>query len=169
MWSVPVPRTSGSFLLGLRTLLMGDNRTVHFDYQELPMNSVLCGSSIGSATVTCTAVGPNPEWLAAVGANGLLYLDADALEVRSASLQPLWRFAGPPPVGLVLDCSRNGAGVKLSNRPGVVYFSSAAVPAIYAVVVDSRGLDFNASWPLPQHDPRRTNSAETSLAPFSCP
>jgi hypothetical protein len=75
-----------------------------------------------------------------------------------------------PQISVVLDCSRDSAGNKLAGRPGVAYGQgSIASHRLFALIVDSKGLDSSAPWPLFRHDPRNTANVDTSLAPFSCP
>ncbi|MBK7863597.1 MAG: hypothetical protein IPJ65_34325 [Archangiaceae bacterium] len=76
-----------------------------------------------------------------------------------------------------LDCTRDDLGRPVPGRPGVLYFvsSSTTVPGevrdvqLYAIVVDSAGIDTTAPWPMALHDPRHTNNAATDLAEFRCP
>lgn len=49
------------------------------------------------------------------------------------------------------------------NSPGPL------VVMLSAVIVDSRGVDATADWPLVRHDPRNTNDRAASLVPYTCP
>jgi hypothetical protein len=66
-----------------------------------------------------------------------------------------------------LDCTRDASGEKQLGRPGVLYFGTQTA-SVYAVVVDSPGLDVNAQWPMYLHDPRHTSNAQTGMAEFGC-
>jgi len=163
-----LPRIVAGFgAIALDGLVLGDDRVVHLDYREVPAESAVCSAVLGTTQITCI----NPTagvTVGLAGAGGLLYVRAASLGVRQqGSLGPLWDFTGPPVEELVLDCSRDARGATLAGRPGVIYFSSGTL--VQALVVDSPGVAPGAPWPMKLHDPRRTNTAETSLAPFACP
>jgi|GEM_PF-3184937 len=134
----------------------------------------LCRGTIsGLPGWQCTAQDVS-EAPATLGQGGLLYHSAlSGLQVRRQSdLQVQW--AAPPEISSffsVLDCSRRPFGVPLPGRPGVLYVAPApaAVSRFTAIIVDSRGLDATAPWPLFRHDPRQTANASSALDVFSCP
>jgi hypothetical protein len=64
-----------------------------------------------------------------------------------------------------LDCSRAADGGVLPGRPGVLYAASAN-GRVYALIVDSPGLDPAAPWPRYQHDSRNTGNPATPI--LSC-
>lgn len=65
-----------------------------------------------------------------------------------------------------IDCARRPNGF-VTEGPGVLY-----VPGnngtLYAIIVDSRGLDTRAKWPKWQRDPRNSGNADVPLAQFAC-
>jgi hypothetical protein len=110
-----------------------------------------------------------------LGADGLVYSMSPTGTLSTwgaAGLTPVW--SGPlEPTSLPisaspnLDCARDPSGNVLRGRPGVLYISSS-LGKLYAVVVDSPGIDTKASWPRYLHDPRNTSNAQTDLSTFSC-
>ncbi|MGA9520195.1 MAG: hypothetical protein WBV82_01950 [Myxococcaceae bacterium] len=69
---------------------------------------------------------------------------------------------------LNIDCARDAStGQKRPGVPGVLYVANSA-GRLYALVVDSRGIDTTAPWPKYQHDPRNTGNADTALSEFAC-
>ncbi len=109
----------------------------------------------------------------ALGEGGLLYTASEnvvtgkaALQVRDfATLAVLWSVpsSDSPTHGFSLDCRRPGAGTLIGQGQGTT------TPTLYAVIVDSRGVDATADWPLIRHDPRNTNDRAASLVPYTCP
>lgn len=131
----------------------------------LPLATTDAGTVLGSPTL---------------GADGTVYatdFSSGRLNAWDAQLNPLWsmpsvarmKLGGSP----TLDCARDSSGTKLAGRPGLLYVTSlgsSPIPGmLFAVVVDSRGIDTTAPWPVYQHDPRATGNAATSLAEFACP
>jgi hypothetical protein len=129
-------------------------------------NGLTAAPLLGSSFTSAAYGGPSSAL--ALGQGGLIYV-ADGvgeLLVTDTSLTVNW--SAPIISGfLTLDCSRDSAGVPRPGRPGVLYAESAT--SLLAVVVDSRGLDTGAAWPMAQHDPRNTANSSTSLAQFACP
>lgn len=68
----------------------------------------------------------------------------------------------------MLDCGRDRAGAVVPGAPGRLVLTGRSGRA-YSIIVDSRGLDTNASWPLEFHDPANTNNAQTDLTRWACP
>jgi hypothetical protein len=62
-----------------------------------------------------------------------------------------------------LDCSRSTDGGVIAGRPGVLYAASSRGGRVYAVIVDSPGLDPAAPWPKYQHDSRNTGNPATPI------
>ncbi|QRK13285.1 PQQ-like beta-propeller repeat protein [Archangium violaceum] len=109
-----------------------------------------------------------------VGASGLLYTasatgpSASSGEVSAWSTDNLalhWRLSdsvGRAQATPALDCARGPDGAPTEAPKGVLY-----VPSIdgkmYALVVDSAGLERNAPWPKFQRDARNTGNTETPI------
>ena len=75
-----------------------------------------------------------------------------------------------------IDCTRAASGAPIPGRPGVLYLvrSSRNLGAfregeLFAIIVDSPGLETASIWPKAFHDPRNTNNGATNLAEFTCP
>jgi outer membrane protein assembly factor BamB len=65
-----------------------------------------------------------------------------------------------------LDCHRDASGQGLTGRSvGTLYFGGGT--RLYALVVDSPGLDPNSPWPKYQHDARNTGNPATPIT--NCP
>ena len=47
--------------------------------------------------------------------------------------------------------------------PGTLYVVGNGSGAVYAIIVDSRGLDVSAPWPKFQHDTRNTGNIDTPV------
>lgn len=56
----------------------------------------------------------------------------------------------------------------ISGRPGRLLVAGTT-GRLYSVIVDSRGIDAQAAWPLQRHDPANTNNRLTLLTRFACP
>ena len=67
---------------------------------------------------------------------------------------------------VALDCARDASGTPLAADLGVLYLPGTD-GKLYAIVVDSRGLESNAPWPKYQHDSRNTGNPATPVS--SCP
>ncbi|MCP3142955.1 PQQ-binding-like beta-propeller repeat protein [Pyxidicoccus xibeiensis] len=120
-----------------------------------------------------------------LGASGMLYTasgpqarGAEVVAWKASSLERLWKSDSVAPVAgwqssrevysspsPALDCARTDGGVARAEQLGTLY-----VPGnngvLYAVIVDSRGLDTDAPWPRFQHDARNTGNTAT---PLTCP
>ena len=68
-----------------------------------------------------------------------------------------------------LDCARDAAGALVPGRPGTLYAVGRKTGKLYAVIVDSPGLEGGAHWPRFQHDPRNSGAADTPATEYSCP
>jgi len=114
----------------------------------------------------------------ALGQGGRLFALAEngAVSEWSAASPPVRRWSsaldpGPAPAfeaSPTLDCARDPQGAPIPGLPGVLYAASRG-GTLYAVIVDSRGIDATAGWPKYQKDPRNSGNASTGLAEFSCP
>jgi hypothetical protein len=132
----------------------------------------ICRVAIGTQAWSCQGAGVTFAG-GVLGEGGLIYIASQTgLEARrQADLSVEWTAPILSPLSTtLLDCSRDSTGAKLTGRPGVVYGQSQInAHRLFAVIVDSRGIDPTAPWPMPRHDPRSTGNLATSLAPFSCP
>jgi hypothetical protein len=65
-----------------------------------------------------------------------------------------------------LDCRRDSSGQGLTDKPlGTLYVGGSS--RLFALIVDSAGLDPNAPWPKYQHDARNTGNPATPIT--NCP
>jgi len=64
-----------------------------------------------------------------------------------------------------MDCARD-SGVAAGSATGPLYVGTTG-GSLYALVVDSPGLDSTAPWPKYQHDVRNTGNPTTPIQ--SCP
>lgn len=113
-----------------------------------------------------------------LGRDGHLYLVGSdgTLRVHDATtLVEEWRWPSAFPTAAIshlnLDIDRDAPSPCASGQPGVLYLaaSTGAVMRLYAVLVDSAGLDSTAPWPRHQHNPSSTANRATSLASWTCP
>jgi hypothetical protein len=137
-------------------------------------NSTLFALSIadgGSQTIDTTGeiIKAAPVW----GAGGYLYTAgaiAGTIQARQPLNNVIWDFT--PGAGALfeaspnLDCARLADGGLASGLPGVLYVA-ATDGRVYALIVDSRGLDPSAPWPRYQHDSRNTGNPATPIT--QCP
>lgn len=110
----------------------------------------------------------------ALGADGAVYVltvEGHLLALRAGTLTPVWQerfssesFENAP----LLDCGREASGELAAGRPGRLLLVGRSGRA-YAIVVDARGADPNAHWPLAFHDAHNTNNLQTPLSRFVCP
>lgn len=130
----------------------------------------VCRSTVGG-TASCSADNTeNVSQSLVLGQGGRLYTGA----VRNASTRVVQerdavslavRWEGPgPSTALSLVCGPSGKTGVLVGADGL-----STTPRIYSVVVDAKGLDATADWPMPSHDPRASRDAKAPLAPFQCP
>lgn len=107
--------------------------------------------------------------LYAVGSDGVLRVSS------ATTLAEEWRWDSAFPTSAIsqlnLDLNRDSPTPCVAGQPGVLYVaaSTSAITRLYAVLVDSAGLDANAPWPRHQHDPANTGNPATSLTPWTCP
>ncbi|WNG61399.1 PQQ-binding-like beta-propeller repeat protein [Archangium gephyra] len=108
-----------------------------------------------------------PVW----GAGGYVYTSgatSGVVQVRRPLENVVWQFE---PGSLIeasmnLDCKRLPDGGVVVGTPGVLYAATRG-GRVYALVVDSPGLDTSAPWPKYQHDSRNTGNPATPIT--SCP
>lgn len=84
-------------------------------------------------------------------------------ERDAVSLAVRWEGPGPT-TALSLVCGPSGQTGVLAGADGL-----STTPRLVSVVVDARGLDATADWPMPSHDPRASRDAKSPLTPFQCP
>jgi hypothetical protein len=119
-----------------------------------------------------------------LGRGGRLYLLGRRGVLRSvdaASLAQEWFWTVPAALAsgfdtsnateLNLDLNRDAADPCGAGQPGVLYFatSSSSGARLWAILVDSAGVDRNAPWPRAQHDPANSANLGTDLGPYTCP
>jgi hypothetical protein len=114
-----------------------------------------------------------PTSVPVLGRDGTLYATISSggpgslMAWSSTELSPRWTAdLGRIEEGseLTLDCARNAStGAQLAGRPGVLYVASGLERRLYAIVVDSPGLDASAPWPKFQHDARNTGNPATPV------
>lgn len=149
---------------------IGSGDYVYFGNDQSILTRVMLGANAGAQTTNT----PKPVFGAPLVGEGSVVYSAVSLsgeiQAWTSDLRPLWavKVEGGVVASLNLDCSRNGAGLKLNGRPGVLYVLSDQ-GTLYSFVVDSRGIDTTAPWPKFLHDPRNTGNADTPLDEFSCP
>lgn len=136
------------------------------------------GPSFGAADAGQLGTASFADRAPVVGAGGRLYVVGSdgALRVLSSStLAEEWRWDNAFPTTAIsqlnLDINRDVGQPCGAGQPGVLYVaaSSGAATWLYAVLVDSAGLDRNAPWPRHQHDPANTGNPATPLTPWTCP
>jgi len=93
-----------------------------------------------------------------------------ALDAAGPSEEWHWTAPGAISVQLNLDKNRDAAHPCALGQPGVLYVVTAGTQTtVYAILVDSPGIDGSAPWPRYQHDPGSTGNSGTSLAAWACP
>ncbi len=152
--------------------VIGDLARIYVGLGDNQLLSVTSGLSASEQIASFTNFGAvkaapllgQGEWLYAAGNDGTL------VARRTVSFSTnAWNINGLEDVkaSLNIDCSRDANGQKRPGAPGVLYVANTA-GKLYALIVDSRGIDTTAPWPKYQHDPRNTGNADTSLGEFSC-
>ncbi len=163
-----VGAVGGPVILSDGGVLVGGQRGLHL------------ASGTTSVTVTTLADAGAISTTPVLGTNDLAYALRDDGTLVEFSLAPtlraLWghpltstaigvQFEGSP----VLDCTRHPTTRQpLPGRPAVLYAVSQT-GTLYAVVVDARGIDSTAWWPMYGRDPRHSGNLDTSLSEFRCP
>lgn len=110
-----------------------------------------------------------------VGQGGHLYVVGGDSSVRVLTSSPLteeWRWIAPGPIRaqLNLDKNRDAASPCGAGQPGVLYalVSADSKTSVYAILVDSQGVDAAAPWPRYQHNPANTGNRATGLDSWIC-
>jgi len=129
----------------------------------------------GDAGVSAPGVRGVSRGTPVLGNGGFVYSAnyGGAIQCWKGSLVPEWEVDDPARLGNIeasptLDCPRDAQGRVVSGPWGVLYVGSNN-GQLFAVIVDSRGIDTTAPWPKYQHDPRNTGNAQTPLSQFACP
>ena len=144
------------------------------------VSSVQLDSRVASAQIPAVAFSDHSPL---VGRGGRLFVIGNDGAVRAFDLATLgerWRWDGTLGLSseLNLDINRDAPQPCAAGQPGVLYvvaFSASGWHAgtpdtrLYAVLVDSAGLERAAPWPRHQHDPGSTGNSTTSLVPYTCP
>jgi hypothetical protein len=140
------------------------------DFPSLPVES----SALGTAQTQFGSFAP------VVGRSGKLYVvgrDGVVRGLNASTLAEEWNWgAGVLPTNgavaqLNLDINRDAVSPCGTGQPGVLYIAATRsnVTTLYAVLVDSAGLDRNAPWPRHQRDPSNTGNPATALTSWTCP
>jgi hypothetical protein len=149
---------------------IGQDRVIFGDGTSLVPALFAASLDLASAERTPTDAG-GLATSPVVAAGALIYtvsLDGQ-LQLRTLDLTLQWAerissngaFRASP----TIDCVRD-SGVPISAKTGVLYAASQG-GALFAVIVDSPGLDATAPWPKYQHDIRNTGNPNTPIS--SCP
>ena len=143
----------------------------------IPLNPV--GPSFGAiATQNLSGTASFSERAALLGKGGHLYVvgsDGTLRVLNSMTMAEEWRWDSAFPTTKVsplnMDINRDALDPCGPGQPGVLYVaaSSGAATKLYAVLVDSAGLERSAPWPRHQHDPANTGNPATQLTPWTCP
>jgi hypothetical protein len=175
-WNYP---SSFSGVAPVRNLALGAGNVLFFGHEvatgSAPLTAIDLFATAPRISVPNAGSFPGAPVL---GAGGALYAAsatgpaADIGEVSAWSSDNLtlrWKLSdsvGRARASPSLDCARQADGTPAAQSKGVLY-----VPALdgrlYALVVDSPGLDKNAPWPKYQHDARNTGNSDTLLT--NCP
>ncbi len=159
----------------VRNLTIGTGNTAFFGREVTTGSAALTAFDLTSQTprVSAPNAGSFPG-APVLGSSGILYTAsatgpaANVGEVSAWSandLSPRWKLSdsvGRAHASPALDCARNPDGAPAEARVGVLY-----VPALdgrmYALIVDSPGLEKNAPWPKYQRDARNTGNTATPV------
>ncbi|WP_434391122.1 PQQ-binding-like beta-propeller repeat protein [Melittangium boletus] len=175
-WTYP---RSMSGVPPVRNLILSAGNVVYFGHEvatgAAPLTAIELFATAPRISIPSAGSFPGAPVL---GATGTLYTASatgtatDVGEVsawRADNLALHWKLndsVGRAQVSPALDCSRQPDGAPMAQDKGILY-----VPAIdghlYALVVDSPGLDKTAPWPKYQHDAR--NSGNFSSPITNCP
>jgi hypothetical protein len=166
---VPLPFGQGLLLVGQDGYwLLASARTSNF------FDSRLCRLPWGANAWTCTETYVDELFAIGFLADGdqilvTSYSSSNASRIRSfdrVSLALRWSLEDPDFfIPSVLGCSPDGrsgylAGYAYTDQRGLIF---------RALNVDAPGLDSEAPWPMPMHDPAHTSNAATPLGAYRCP
>lgn len=156
----------------------GDNAGVLRGTPLVGLNPVSFGAGVAAPSVGTTLA----DRAAVVGAGSWVYVAGNDGVLRAISWGVGgpgggWQWSGLLPATtrisqLNLDVDRSSTGKRCdAGRPGVLYVSAVqgSNARLYAVLVESQGVDGTAPWPRHQHDPANTGNAQTPLSPWTCP
>jgi hypothetical protein len=183
-WVFPDGGSSGGKAWGMA---VGQGDTLYFDFVT-NVTSALVALPVESASLTLFQPQgslTNLPGVPVIGKDGTLYVGDQAftdsegttpsqVAAYAPDLTPLWALevSGSVSTSMAIDCARDPSGNPV-GRPGTLYVPTthpvAGIDQLYAIIVDSHGLDTHAPWPKYQHDPRNTGNAGTDLSEFDCP
>ena len=162
-------RTDGTVIAGYRpggsvgtkpgSAVIGQGNVTYFGTSTSQLFRVTFDSA---AQVNQPSAGPISA-APAIGSDQVIYTLAESgqLELWTSTLDKKWSvalgsgFKASP----TLDCHRTAGAVDFG--PGTLY-AAATDGTLYAIVVDSHGLDHAAPWPKYQHDARNTGNSSTA-------
>ncbi len=126
----------------------------------------VASAATADALVTSPVLGASGEVY--VAGNGNIY----TFRGNSGATAPLLRWTasiGGGPLELNLDVARKADGSKNCDSGfGTLYATSTETQSLYAVIVDSKGIQSPSVWPKFQHDPGNTGNAAGDLLEYSC-
>lgn len=161
-------------------LVVGDDDSVFFGrwqptgsslllYLRVRDNSPRDTESVSGAVQGAPVLGRGGWLYTATAGTSAGSAGSDIVAWEADDLRHRWSLtgvAGRVEGSLALDCARSASGTPLSVPHGVLYVPSTD-GKLYALVVDSAGLDKQAPWPKFQRDVRNTGSPATPLT--DCP
>lgn len=167
----PTPTGSFSWNVGngnLGSITLSGDGSSFFVATTLPPKLVRFNGT--GQTVAQGDIGADKASALALGEGGKVYSvnGSGTLTVWTRDVAPLWSTGlGVGSLGdspkVTLDCNRIRSGAV-----GSLYLASRKTQSVVAVVVDSKGLDLDAHWPLDRHDSRHTSYLQTPLDAFGC-
>ncbi len=153
-------------------LIAGDDAgNMTFMNSDFSSNSAPSVVKIGASVLSAPAIGADKIiYLASIGGELLARdLASDLASNDSNQRQPIWRsegLGGGAFTSPALDCARDNAG-NVVNKPGTLYVGSED-GKLYAIIVDSQGIETTAPWPKFHRDPRNTANGDADLSRYSC-
>jgi hypothetical protein len=169
----PLANAGGAQVFSLVLGASGASSAVYYGANTSATQGDLRRYLLADSTVTNVQnVGLFQQVTPVLGAGGLLYTatsNSDVVSVReAATLQSRWMAtlegvsssASP-----TLDCARAATGAPAGGNLGVLYVPAGS--KLYALIVDSPGLDGTAPWPKYQRDARNSGNPATPIT--SCP
>lgn len=164
LWSDGGIGTPGQIVLGV-------DDHVFFGESGSKLHRIAIGTSSPTSIptagpiVAAPVIGADGGIVYAVTTNGFVHA------VNAITMEPLWTMPRPPgnPVfdtSPTIDCARKAG--ETTGGPGTLYVMGRATGSLYALIVDSRGLDHRAPWPKFQNDVRNSGFPDGVATPI-CP
>jgi hypothetical protein len=159
--------------MGSEVVMFGDSGGY---LRKVPLNTAT--PSFGAAAQSTKFAASLSGRASLIGKGGVNYVIGSDGVVRAYDngLVELWNGSAAPVLNaamseLNLDINRDVAAPCSAGQPGVLYVtaSSSNETRVYAILVDSAGLDRGAPWPKHQHDPSNTGNPATLLNSWTCP